>query len=608
MSLSDQQAFFVSIHPFGRLSAFQLEKVLESADIVYYPKGTVLIEENSPCEKLYIIIKGIVQEFENNELSGVYQNLDTFDAQALIRGRGISRFVVDEELICYELPRELFLELIRSNDAFKSYFLEDIAARLVHLQEQERSSELSSFMIGRIKDVYLHKPCIVHASTPIITAIRQMQEQGAGCILVKMPRGMGIVTDTNLRQSVLLGGCDQNSPIDTIASAPLVTIEAHDFLFNALLLMTQHTIKRLAVTENGEVVGILEQMDVMSYFSNHSHLVAIQIEKALSLDDLKTASRGVIDTVRALHAKGVKARYIGRLVSELNKKIYRKLFTLLCPAELVRNSALLIMGSEGRGEQILRTDQDNCLILKDGYLSENIAELMDSFTAALESFGYPRCPGNTMVSNPFWCRELKGYKQQIDQWIDAPLNESFLQMAIFLDASCVSGECTLLDEAKTYLLERFEGQPELIGHFAKAVLAFETPLGIFTDFIVGKTVHRNELDIKKGGIFPIVHGVRSLALQYKIPQTNTFERIKALNNMGVIDRTMATELIEAYEALSSLRLSSMLKKIARGKEPDNYINPEMLSKLERDLLKDSLRITSRFKKFLTYHFKLNLVS
>ena len=115
----------------------------------------------------------------------------------------------------------------------------------------------------------------------------------------------------------------------------------------------------------------------------------------------------------------------------------------------------------------------------------------------------------------------------------------------------------------------------------------------------------NKLNIKKGGLFALVHGVRCLALQYRISQTNTVERIKQLNNKGVIDKNFASELIESFDTLSSVRLKTMLN--SKNVEEDNFIDPNTLEKVQKDLLKDSFKIVNKFKKFLSFHFHLEMV-
>ena len=156
-----------------------------------------------------------------------------------------------------------------------------------------------------------------------------------------------------------------------------------DFLFNALLRMTRHNINRLVIRDGPTIQGVLEQIDLLSYLSNHSHLIALQIERAQSKEEIKWASRDLVNVIRDLNAKGIKIRYIMQLVSELNKKMLRKLFELLAPPELLDNSCLLVLGSEGREEQVLKTDQDNALILRDEFSHPELARITAEFTESL---------------------------------------------------------------------------------------------------------------------------------------------------------------------------------------------------------------------------------
>jgi CBS domain-containing protein len=261
----------------------------------------VLIAPRVRGESLYIIIKGIVNETVEGELQNVYGEQDSFDANSFIYGNTQSTFTVAEDLICYELPKESFLNLLQDVEPFQSYFM-----------------------------------------------------QG---------KKLGIVTDTNLREKVLLSTKSRNDPIGDIATYGLIGIEKSDFLFNALLLFTKHGIKRLVVTENEVVVGILEQLDLLSHFANHTHLIAASIDRAVSIDELHNAQRSLTHLVRSLTTKGVRVRYVSKLVNELNAKMYHKVFEIVVPVALQDKCALIVMGSEGRGEQILRTDQDNALIV-----------------------------------------------------------------------------------------------------------------------------------------------------------------------------------------------------------------------------------------------------
>lgn len=606
MSLFDQKALLMSIHPFDLLGERMIEKLMSQMDIAYYPKETVLIAPRVRAESLYIIIKGFVNETIEGELQNIYGERDSFDANSLIYGNTQSTFSVAEDLICYELPKESFLNLLQDVESFQNYFMQDFITKHQNLKERQHQNELTPFMVSRVDEIYLHTPCFVEANTPIKDALRQMADQNGNVILVRDGERVGIVTDTNLREKLLLSDKSRNDPIHEIATYGLITIEQSDFLFNALLLFTKHGVKRLIVVENDVIVGILEQLDLLSHFANHTHLIAASIDRAVSIDELQNTQRSLTHLVQSLTSKGVRVRYISKLVSELNAKVYRKVYEMVLPESLHDKCALIVMGSEGRGEQILRTDQDNALIIRDGEDIDIFEPYMMTLNENLLQLGFPQCSGNVMVSNPYWRNSVSGYNGKIGEWIHTLNEEALMGLSIFLDAQCVAGDEKLLDECRTFLFAHFEGRSDILAHIAKAALAFETPLSLIGGFILGRAEHGSEFDIKKGGIFAVVHGIRILSLEYKITHTNTTERIKELNNLGLFDRVFANELIEAYDTLLSIRLHFILAQ-KQGSTDQNYVNPKLLSKAERDLLKDAFKIVNTFKKFLTYHFHLGMV-
>ena len=603
MSLLDQRKLIESIHPFELLSATTLDALMQKIDIAYYPKNTLLISKTLPSIAFYIIIKGSVSEYIEDELHNVYTQGDSFDANALIYHHTESKFVVEEDLICYEIKKDDFLELLE-NKKVQGYFLQDFISRHRQLKDYDAQSDLTPFLVSRVSDIYLHAACIVDANTTIYDALKEMQRLKAKVILLKHEENYGIITDSDLRNRVLLGGVSVTQSVETIATFGVVTIERHDFLFNALLLMTHKAIKRLVVVEANEIVGVLEQLDLLSYFANHSHLVAMQIDKAQSVADLKNLQQDLKNLLIALHSKGVKVRYITKLIATLNSKIYKKLFDMCVPLELQTQCALIVMGSEGREEQSVKTDQDNALIVKDGVDVALFESSMMQLNAYLLELGFPKCSGNVMVSNVFYRRNVHGYKVLIEEWVSSLRDHELQQMSIFLDAKCVAGDELLLEELKSFLFSSFHARDDVLAHIAKAVLNFETPLSIFSGFLLEKN-HNNKLDLKKGGIFALVHGIRTLALQYEIKETNTIQRIKALNNRGIIDKVFATELIESFDTLSSIRLKAMLEAV--DMQEANYINPRNLQKNQVDLLKDSFKIINKFKKFMIFHFHLNMV-
>lgn len=604
MSILDQRKLIESVHPFELLSSSELDNLMSKIDIAYYAKDTLLISPTLPSISFYIIIKGSVNELVDDELHNVYSSGDSFDGDALIYSKTDSKFVVAEELICYEIKKDDFLELMH-NKKIQSYFLQDFITRHQQLKEHELSSELTPFLISKVSDMFLHNACVVSCKESIIEALKKQKELQSDMIIVKGEGSYGVVTDRNLRDMLLCGSFDVDKEICSIMSEGIVSIDINDFLFNALLVMTHKSIKHLVVMDNEKIVGVLEQLDLLSYFANHSHLVAVQIDKAESIQDLKYLQDDLKNLIVTLQTKGVKVRYITKMVSTLNLKIYEKVFSLCVPLELQKSCTLIVMGSEGREEQTIKTDQDNALIISNDVDIELFSEPMKKLNTALLNLGFPKCIGDVMVSNDEWRKNVTSYKSMINSWTHSLDAKSSQNLSIFLDAKYVAGNEEYLKELQSYLYDSFSARDDVLAHIAKAILFFQTPLSLFSGFVVNKN-DNNMLDLKKGGVFALVHGVRTLALQYEIRETNTIERIKELNNRGVIDKTFATELIESFDTLNSVRLQAMLS--AKDIDKSSLINPKKLSKVQRDLLKDSFKIVNKFKKFISFHFHLNMVT
>mgnify|MGYP000941519433 FL=1 len=605
MSLNDQKSFLSKIHPFEILNSVQIDKCIKHMDIAYYPKDTILMSTHDIADHFFIIIKGSVHEYAVNEqLLMDFHPEDTFDANTLIYNECKSTFVANEDLICYELEKKTFLNLIKNNEAFGNFFLNNLVHKFKVLKDKEYTSELSSFMIAKVEDTFIHKACIVEENTILLDAIEKSIKYKTSSIIVKTDTSeYGIITDSTLKMKVLLLGRDLTIPVKEIAVFPLLTINNDDYLFEALTQLIKNNIKRMGVVNlENEMIGVVEQVDILSHFANHTYVVDSQIKKATSIEDLKNASKGFINIISNLNAKGVKVNHISNLLGQLNKKVYQKLYELMVPKHLQNDACFIVMGSEGRNEQILKTDQDNALVVKDGVDVQLYTPYMKEMTQTLIEFGYPPCEGNIMVTNPFWCKNVSEYKIETCKWIEAPDMQNYMDLAIFFDAYSVAGVKALLIELKDYLFEQLHDKDIFMAYFAKATLAFETPSKI-ANFLT--TV--NDIDIKKAGVFPIVQGIRSLALREKIRETRTVNRIKILEQKNILSSELASELVEAFDVLGTVRLKSQLKQLNKGDRINNSVDTHTLSKIERDLLKDSFKIVINFKKFVNRTFQIDKI-
>jgi CBS domain-containing protein len=472
----------------------------------------------------------------------------------------------------------------------------------------EPQREMLSLVTARIRDAYIRKPYYLDGATDLVSSCRELSANGLTHALVRDrdaagQERLGMFTTTDLRDALLRDTPPAQLAVREVARFELIEIQADAEVFEALFLMVKHRVHRLLVRDGDEVLGVLGQLDLVSFVANHSHLIALQIDEAVSIDDLKAAAARVDEMVALLHGSGIRIERITRLVSELNTRLFARAWALIAPAELVANSCLLVMGSEGRSEQILKTDQDNALLLRDGFVCPELVQITQRFNEALAAFGYPPCPGQIMLINPLWCQAMTPFKETIRGWLYGHDPEGPMHLAIFFDAVAVAGDAELLSEAKAYLDRIVSGQATYLARFAAAADQFQESGNWFKRL----TTKRDEqlLDLKKLGTFPIVHGVRALSLEFGVREPGTVARLRALSAQGRMDAELARDLTDALHFLMGLRLSHQLRQRAGGARPGNEVMASELGALEREPLRDSLAIVKRFRQFLRLHFKFD---
>jgi CBS domain-containing protein len=463
--------------------------------------------------------------------------------------------------------------------------------------------EWLSLATARVRDAYIRKPYYADGAEDLVTLCRRLAQLGLTHALVRDGERLGIFTTTDLRDALLRDVPPAALSVRDVARFDLVHVHPEAELFEALLLMVRHRVHRLVVRDGDTVLGLLGQLDLVSFVANHSHIVALQIDEAASVDDLQAAAARIDAMVEALHANGTRIERIAQLVGELNARLIARLWALLAPAELVAHSCLVVMGSEGRGEQILKTDQDNALLLRDGCEFAGLDAIAAQFAAALAAFGYPPCPGGVMLTNPQWRQPLAQFRATMRDWIYGSDAEGPMQLAIFLDATAVAGDAALLRAAREHLDTLLADSDSFVARFAAAADRFDEPASWWTRL----TARRDEqpLDLKKLGTFPIVHGVRALAMRRRVHAVGTAERIAALVAQGELDVALARDLQDALHLLMSLRLAQQLRQRAAGVAPDNLLQPSSLGTIERDALRDALAIVRRFRALLRQRLRLD---
>ena len=614
-------AFNFSASPFDSLDPIEQRLVRDSVDIAYFRSGDTILDVGTQPSHLFVIIKGQVHQYEGGEVINTYGVDDCFDGRGLVAEKVTSRFVAAEEVVAYQLAKKAVSNLIASNATFGAMLFADLSNKLSAIAQRDSQHELQSLTMARVDEAFVRPAHFVDADTDIVSVVKLFQSERTTTVLVRdadcKPPRLGIFTHTGLQKAILGGAPLDKLPVRELANFSLISVRPRDHLGEALAIMIRNRVHRVVVADvdndgivdSEHIIGVLEALDLFSFMSNHSYLINIQIIESKDLAGLAQAAKQIDRLITLLHQGGTKVRLIAALVQELNARLFERAWQLNAPPDLVLNSCLFVMGSEGRGEQLLKTDQDNGLILRDGYTPPaNLAEICDRFSAALRDFGYPDCPGNIMLSNPVWRQTASDFARMTRQWLLMPSPDSLMSLAIFLDAHSVCGDATLLESVRLGVFAVVTDNDAMLARFASAINSFPDSGGWWNRLLLRGDSNEESLDLKKAGIFPLVHGIRCMALEQHLSDLGTVARIDRLVTAGKLTATMGADLTESLHFFMGLKLKVGLAELATSHPVSGGIQVSKLSSLDRDLLKDTLGVVKRFKLLLGQRFHLDMIS
>ena len=603
-------SFNFAASPFDCLSADEQRLVQARAERVQFAAGSVVLDAGDVPTHLFTLVRGHVTQTEGDEVLATYGPDDSFDGRALVAGRVASRFTTDSKVQAWQLAHATVQELIARNSTFGALLLSGIGDKLGALAHRAEQHERQSLTLARVEEAYLRPAHTVDTALDVVSVVELFQAQHTTSVLVSgMAGGLGIFTSTTLQRAILDGRALHTLAVGELASCPVVSVRVSDSLGDAMALLMRERVHRLVVLEDaaagGAVRGVLEALDLFSFLANHSHLITVQIERASDLDALARAAAQITQLIAALQHGGTRIALMAQLVQQLNARLFERAWGMVAPADLVAHSCLFVMGSEGRGEQLLKTDQDNGLLLADGYdPPADLQALCQRFSDVLERFGYPECPGGIMLSNPAWRGSVADFTQRVRQWLLLPEADSLMNLAIFLDARAVAGDGALLAQVRRGLMDLATDSDALVARFAVAVEQFGGAAS-WWNRLLARGDDTRHISLKKAGIFPIVHGVRSLALAKRATATGTAERVAALVADGTLDAALGEELVQSLHFLMGLRLQAGLAELDQGQPVTGNVDPQRLGSLERSLLKDALAVVKRFKSFLRLRLRLD---
>ncbi|WP_374164148.1 DUF294 nucleotidyltransferase-like domain-containing protein [Arcticibacter sp. MXS-1] len=628
--------FLKGVIPFNVLPHEVLAGVADLLHEVSYSKDTQIYQQEvTKMKGVDIIVSGEYESFfydsaQNKRLTEKHHSGFCYGGVSVLlnRKRSLRTVIAKKGTVVYFLPRKDFRALCHAYEAFFHHFTGEFGKRMLNEEFAHFAKKPTSFEESYIASEQLYSRKIesvgardivyCDASAPIYEAARLMAANKTSCMIVRDDKQnvVGYVTDITLRDKVIGQRADYNAPVETVIDNPVMTISSQAYVYEAVLMMFSTKTRYLLVEDQGVYKGMISRNRLLAEQAQ-SPLVYIQsVKLAQSVDELKSKWEQVPQMITQLIGRGVNAEIVNQIITTVADTIAQKVIEGVIaemgqpPAKFV----FMVLGSEGRKEQTLKTDQDNAIIYEDKAnehreeVREYFLKFADSVSERLNFIGFSFCTGGFMAKNPAWTHSLSHWKRNYESWMKDSLPETVIKFSTFFDCRYLYGEMSIMEELWAFLDEKLQQPMEkLFFYMARNALQYQPPLTSFFKNIRTITVGSQEVfDIKKA-MTPIVDLVRVYALRNRIFKVNTGERLKALKEIGVFSETAYHELNQSYYYLMAMRLRRQASQIIHDNaEPDNYIDPNSLTKIEQVTLKEIFKTIEDFQSRIKMEYTNSL--
>ncbi|BCO30299.1 cyclic nucleotide-binding protein [Thiohalobacter sp. COW1] len=617
---------FAQYPPFDNLSDGLLDQVAGSVEISYFKAGTTILERDAPTHALYYIRSGAVEVYlHNGQLYNQLGEGDIFGQFGLLRNHR-ARFPVKaiEDTLLYLIPEPVFEHLCEEDENFAD-FVELTGSRLKSTVEQRLRD--NDMIATRVRRLITRMPVMIEESASVQDAARLMTEHDVSSVLVLAPgndedsdrvftdtenrqwRLAGMVTDKDLRVRVLAEGAPARTPLSDITHGRLITVQSDESVNEAMLVMLRNNIQRLPILHRRRPVGVVHLSDIVRYETNNSAYLVSNIFNRSSVNALARLTPEIRAAFVRLVDEGATSQMIGIAMSSVGRSLMRRLIEL-AETELGEPPipyCFMVHGSLARNDQSITTDQDNAMVLHDSFNPEQhdayFRELAQRVSDGLDACGYPYCKGGIMATNEQWRQPLSQWKRYFETWIAKPDPQRLLHSSIFFDLDAVYGEERFVEELQDLIATRAQASPLFLAALARNALSRTPPLGLFRTFVLeqdGK--HNNSINIKRRGVAPMNDVIRVHALGVGSRSQNCFERLDDIEQAGALPSGQTEKLRYALEFLSSVRLRHQAHEIKHEHPPDNSIDPEQVSDVDRHNLKEAFQVLSNAQKFLRFRY------
>ncbi|WP_194437141.1 DUF294 nucleotidyltransferase-like domain-containing protein [Vibrio fluminensis] len=617
------KSFIVQHPPFDELDEDVLDRIAQSVEVAYYREGSSIINFGDQIHDLYLVRSGVVEIYRRS--GELYNRLDSgglFGQMGLLTNNKV-RFPAKavRDTLIYCIPETIFVELYESQEPFADFVEVEHNTRL--RQAVSATHEENDLTTSKVRTLLNGDAPFFNARDTIQNAAMKMANDNVSSLLIidteveaeedeESSNLVGIITDRDLCTRVLATGLDPSNPVTEVMTHEVISLDHNAYVYEAMLTMLRYNVHHLPVLKDGYPIGVIETTEIVRYESQNSLLLVSSIFQQQTIDDLALLSEQVKDCFVRLVNEDANSHMVGSAMSVIGRSFKQRIIELaeekLGPPPIPY--CFLALGSMGRDEQLLVTDQDNAIILDNSYQPElhgQYFEQLSTFVCdGLARCGYTYCTGDIMATNPDWRMTRTEWEECFADWIDDPNPKALLNASIFFDLVGVYGRLKWAEQLNGFIVRRARKNNRFLACLARNALNRTPPLGFFKDFVVEKDgQHKNSINLKRRGTAPLADLVRVHALAVGSRAQNSFERLDDIHDAGILPKGKAHALRDALEFISMVRIRHQAYDVENEIEPDNNIEPENLSEFERRNLKDAFLVLSNSQNFLKFRYHAN---
>ncbi|HRK95179.1 MAG TPA: DUF294 nucleotidyltransferase-like domain-containing protein [Rhodospirillales bacterium] len=607
--------FLAETQPFDSLPADVLDAVSRSLSVVALEAEAVVLKPHQPVNNLYLVRSGRIAlcgpggAVWSERVAG-----QTFGLRALLSdGFAMFRAIAVEDSSLYLIPAAVFTRLKLDHRDVDRFFtpVGGASQSLSHADDRLSTQYQSNLLALRVGDLMTPNPVTIEFDRPIREAARLMRDHRISCLPVTTAGALsGIITNVDLRDRVVAEGVSADAAVETVMTRDPLTLPAERLAYDVLLTMQQRPVRHLPVTDQGRLVGVITNTDILRRQISNPDSLSGSILRRPTVASLAEVVAQVPQLLVVLAETGATAHKIGLTITTVADVTSYRLLQLaedrLGPPPVPY--VWLASGSQARQEQAGVSDQDNCIIIDDGFAEAEhgryFEELARFVCDGLNACGYVYCPGEMMALTPKWRQPLAQWKRYFHAWMDEPAPEARMLASVMFDLRPIRGDTRLFDELQHDTGERARNDSVFVAHMVGNALTHTPPLGVLRRLALIRR-GADVLDLKLQGTVPIIDIARIHAMRAGVRSANTRDRLIEAHHAGVISARGMHDLIDAFEFLSIVRLKHQSRQIKLGQRPDNFLSPKELSRIERQHLRDAFLIVRAMQTNLANTYRIS---